>query len=583
MPELQFRSREGDGPHDRHTPSISNARSFQELDGALDADEKITDENRKQFHDQLELFKKGEVPSGQLDQASGLSGKAVDLVLKDWQRQETAQLQRTYTEYRQLLSRYESAMQEAPHNPRMNKQLLQRIMLARDATVERISMLHNEINARFPRSTDRERYFEFPESPQPIPGAGTMTMSGELPTPGGDDPKRKKDASATTGSPEPIIPSKAKERAGWREVGRDEVLPIGSHIEMDMNTGKNYVKETADTGGPSPEDRERYFEFPESSSPIPEAGTMTMSGELPTPGGDDPKRNRLSRLFGIRRKKDAIVPADADSSDGAIPTPDTNAENKVKLSETATSFLMYLDSFPKSSEEISNISPDEVAMLNMYAAALDSMKDDPNFEPVVTQIREKFNSAMEQMGLTSSPQSMSESWTYEELASAKLLYDNSDKKDKEPRTGDPLTDAAVQDQIASKQLGSEMRIANSKIVQESPDKDPVMVFAEHESLQNLDKENPNYSEIMALLQKGYNAENGVSLSETDSTRLGALIRQNLGEENVSIPDLVPNDAEDDTDDTNDESRGRWSWLRRRKKGDDETPKEREDKKPVLGR
>ncbi|MFA6272442.1 MAG: hypothetical protein WC693_05080 [Patescibacteria group bacterium] len=481
MPESQFRNRDDHRQYDRRRLSISDARSFEELDGALDADEKITDVNRKQYHDRLALFKKGEMPSQQLDQLSGLGVKAVDLLRRDWQRMETAQLQRTHTEYRQLLSKYDLLMQEAPRNPRMNDQALQKIMLARDATVERIGILHNEINDRFPKHTDRERYFESPESPRPIPGAGTMTMSGEL----------------------------------------------------------------------------------------------------PPPGGDDPKRSRWSRL--LRRKKDNPVPApaDADSSAGAIPTPDTNVENNnVKLSDTARGFLMYSDSFPKSSEEISRISPEEVAMLNMHADALDSMKDDPNFEPIVTQIREKFNSAMEQMGLTASPLAMSESWTYEELADAKLLHDNSDERRK---ADNPLTDVTIQDQIASKQLGSEMRIANSKIVQENPDDGPVMVFAEHESLKNLDTENPNYPEIMALLQKGYEPEGGAFFTEADSTRLGALIRQNLGEENVSVPDLTPDVTEEDADDAVGESKGKWSWLRRRKKGDTEPPKEQEERKSVLGR
>ena len=29
---------------------------------------------------------------------------------------------------------------------------------------------------------------------------------------------------------------------GYREVSKDEILPAGSHVRMDLQTGKNYVK-----------------------------------------------------------------------------------------------------------------------------------------------------------------------------------------------------------------------------------------------------------------------------------------------------------------------------------------------------
>lgn len=215
------------------------------------------------------------------------------------------------------------------------------------------------------------------------------------------------------------------------------------------------------------------------------------------------------------------------------PTNPREGESAEELSETAKQYLMYLDQLPDNADEVT---PECAARANTYARALELIKDDPQFEPIVSEIREKFAATMERMGLDPSAYGMSETWTYWDMAKQKHINDHPDEQDPRYRTGDPMEDEELQDQIASRHLGWEIYGANSGFT--APEGDPTRIFVPHESLEKLDKDHANYPEIMALLQKEAKPENG-TLSSVDLARLGALIRQNLGEEGVSVPEAPP--------------------------------------------
>jgi len=223
----------------------------------------------------------------------------------------------------------------------------------------------------------------------------------------------------------------------------------------------------------------------------------------------------------------------------ADPKNSKEGEGAQELNQTAREYLLFLDTVPDNAD---NVTPEVVARANTYAAALELIKDDPQFEPIVTKIREKFSTAMERIGLDPSVSGMSESWTYWDMAKQKHINDHPDEQDPRYRTGDPLADAEIQDQIASRHLGWEIYGNNSRFDEKTPAENPVRVFVEHESLANLDKDHANYPEIMELLKKDAKPENG-TLSSIDLAKLGALIRQNLGEEDVSLPNS-PSESEE---------------------------------------
>ncbi|MFA6391619.1 MAG: hypothetical protein WCW66_02580 [Patescibacteria group bacterium] len=261
-----------------------------------------------------------------------------------------------------------------------------------------------------------------------------------------------------------------------------------------------------------------------------ESGT---SNSQATPAADR-GGSKLRRIFS--RKKGAPVSADAVTPDPVVPTPDGSgapeAETVPELNATARDYLMFLDMIPENADDVS---PETIAQANAYATTLESIKDDPNFEPIVTQIREKFNDIMYRLHLEPSTHSKSESWTYWDMAKQKYINDHPDQQDTRYRIGDPLKDEVLQDQIASRQLGWEIYSKNSVGVDHGDGSGLVRKFQENVSMNILDKDNPNYPEIMELLKKDAKPEND-TLSSVDLTRLGALIRQNLGEENVSVPE-----------------------------------------------
>lgn len=248
------------------------------------------------------------------------------------------------------------------------------------------------------------------------------------------------------------------------------------------------------------------------------------------------------------------------------------------MNETAREYLMYSDQIARDENDLS---PESIVRLNKLADALDKIKDHPDFESVVSKIREKFFSSMDELGISAGPESMSESWTYANMA---YIYDlaNREKLDMIPgvRVGDPINDHEVQDQIASVRLGIEVFDNCSEFKSEVKGDliEETRAFKPSALIDKLDKEHPNYTEIMDLLQS-----ESYYLSDNKLARLGSLVRQNLGEEGVSIPDIV--DPEPITYDEPDGITGetapkeKRNWFRRDKK--EKGPKE----KPVsvLGR
>src|SRR5690606_33860812 len=79
--------------------------------------------------------------------------------------------------------------------------------------------------------------------------------------------------------------------AGWREVGENEALPPGSHVRMDLATGKNYVRvdpstaqqQAAPGGAATPisaEEREHYRKLGYSDEEISAAKRLGKTGPL---------------------------------------------------------------------------------------------------------------------------------------------------------------------------------------------------------------------------------------------------------------------------------------------------------------
>lgn len=260
------------------------------------------------------------------------------------------------------------------------------------------------------------------------------------------------------------------------------------------------------------------------------------------------------------------------------PTIPKEGEDSVKLSDTAREYLMYSD---QTAIDENTLSPETIDRINKRAEALDKIKDHPDFEAVVSRIREKFFNSMDQLGISAGPESMSESWTYSNMA---YIHDlaNRENLDTIPgvRVGDPITDQEVQDQIASVRLGMEVFNNCSEFRSEVKGDaiEDTRVFKPNPLIDKLDKDHPSYTEIMDLLQS-----ESYYLSDNETARLGSLVRQNLGEEGVSIPEIVDpepvtyDEPDGHTDETGSKEKRRW--FKRKKKG--EEPEE----KPVsvLGR